>query len=233
MIRQAVILAGGRGERLRPLTDDRPKPMVLVNGKPFLEYLVKLLKKNGIQEIVLLLGYLPEKIIEYFGDGEKFGLKIKYSVTPVEDETGTRIRKAKDLIQDKFLLLYSDNYWPLDLEEIFNFYNSKNVMASVTVYNNKDGITKSNMFVGEDGFVKLYDKSRTNPNVNGVEIGFYILDKKVFDLMPEENFVFEKEILPQLISMNQLVGYQTDVRYCTLTNVERLKTAEEYLANIK
>ena len=82
---QAIILAGGRGERLRPFTDNLPKPMVPVNGKPFLEYVVELLRENGITEIVMLLGYLPEKITEYFGDGKKFGVSIKYSIGSVDD----------------------------------------------------------------------------------------------------------------------------------------------------
>ena len=105
-IKQAVILAGGKGERLKPLTDTLPKPMVPVNGRPFLEYLVELLKNNGIEEIVMLLGYRPEKITEHFGDGTKFGVNIKYSIGAVEDETGTRIKNAKGLLKDKFLLMY-------------------------------------------------------------------------------------------------------------------------------
>ena len=75
-VNQAVILAGGLGTRLRPITDTIPKPMVPIHGKPFLEYLLELLKENGIKEVVLCLGYLPEKITEYFGDGSKFGIKI-------------------------------------------------------------------------------------------------------------------------------------------------------------
>ena len=79
-IKQAVILAGGRGMRLRPITDTIPKPMILFHNRPFLEYLIEMLKENEIKEVVLLLGYLPEKIVDYFGDGSKFGLKIKYSI---------------------------------------------------------------------------------------------------------------------------------------------------------
>ena len=76
-IRQAVMLAGGMGVRLRPYTLDTPKPMVKVNGRPFVEYLIEFLKSNGIEELVLLLGYLPEKVVEHVGDGSKFGLRVK------------------------------------------------------------------------------------------------------------------------------------------------------------
>ncbi len=87
-ITQAVILAGGQGSRLKPFTNNSPKPMVPVNGKPFLEHLIGLLKENGIQEVIILTGYLGERIEKYFGNGSKFGIKIKYSYTPFLDEKG-------------------------------------------------------------------------------------------------------------------------------------------------
>ena len=94
--------------------------MILINGRPFLEYLIELLKGNGIEEVILLLGYLPEKITEHFGDGNKFGVSIKYSVGSVDDLTGTRVRNAASLLKDEFLLLYSDNYWPFDFKKLLD-----------------------------------------------------------------------------------------------------------------
>ncbi len=215
-----------------PLTTDKPKPMVEVNGRPFLEYLIRDLKKNGVEEVVVLLGYMHEKITEYFGDGKKFGLSIKYSITPIEDETGTRIRKARELLLDKFLLLYSDNYWPLELQKLCNFYQSHGALASITVYSNNEGITKSNTFVDKTGFVRVYDKSRANPRVNGVEIGFYIFDKKILDLMPKENFSLEAELLPKLISINQLAGYLTPNRHYSITSPNKIPAVAEYLSKL-
>lgn len=228
-IKQAVILAGGRGERLRPLTDDRPKPMVLLNGKPFLEYLINTLAENGIKEIVLLLGYLPEKVTEYFGDGSKFGVNINYSITDVSDETGTRIKKAVHLLDDFFLLMYCDNYWPLIFKKLLDFYKKQKTFASVTVYTNKDGITKNNMLVDRDGYVVKYDKKRIEADLNGVEIGFFVLNKNILKEMPNHNFSFEKEILPALISEKQLSGYMTDHKYYSIGSLERLKTTEKFL----
>lgn len=228
-INQAVILAGGRGTRLLPLTQHTPKPMVILNQKPFLEYLLELLKENGIREIVLLLGYLPEKIVDYFGDGSAWGVKIKYSLGAVEEETGTRLRGAAALLEQRFLLMYCDNYWPLDLNSLAEFYERQKTLASVTVYANRDGITKNNIFVDEKGMVKKYDKSRTDPNLNGVELGFFIMDKKILELMPEGNFSFEQEILPALIRRNALSGFLTDHRYYSVSTPEKLKLAEEFL----
>lgn len=227
-IRQAVILAGGLGMRMRPLTLERPKPMILINGKPFLEYLVELLRDNGIQEILMLLGYLPEKVTEYFGDGKKFGMDIRYAVTPVEDETGTRLKKAEALLDDHFLLLYSDNYLPFSLAKLIDFYEKQKTDAVVTVYSNKDGMTKNNILVDKDGYVVKYDKSRTDPNLNGVEAGFFILDKKILQLAPEGDFSFEKEIFPKLIESKQMSGYMTGQRYYSIGSIERLPVTEDF-----
>lgn len=233
-IKQAVILAGGRGERLRPLTDTIPKPLVQVCGRSFLEYLIELLKENGITEVLILLGYLPEKITEYFGDGSKFGVKIKYSNASFEDEagdiveTGTRIKKAEKVLDDNFLLMYCDNYWPLNLKRLLEFHLKHKTLATVTVYTNKDGITKNNILVDNDGYVIKYDESREEKNLNGVEIGFFIINKKVLKLMPGYNFNFEKETLPLLVSEKQLSGFQTDHRYYSISTPEKLDVTERF-----
>src|SRR5438132_2934010 len=91
---QAVILAGGRGTRLKPLTDSRPKPMVEIQGKPFLQYQIEQLREQGFQKILLLLGYLPEVVQDYCGDGSRWGIKIEYSVSAAEDETARRLKLA-------------------------------------------------------------------------------------------------------------------------------------------
>jgi len=227
-IKQTVILAGGLGTRMRPLTDTRPKPMVPVHGRPFLEYLIELVRRNGVRDIVLLLGYLPDKITEHFGNGEKFGVNIRYTITPVGDDTGTRLKKAEPLLDDHFLLMYCDNYWPMDLGRLEDFYGRQNVSASVVVFSNANKMTKNNMFVDEHGYVSKYDKSRTDPGLNGVDTGFFLLDKKILELAPDGDFNFEKEIVPKLIAERQLAGYMTDHRYYSLGSIERLPITEKF-----
>ena len=233
LVKQAVILAGGIGTRLKPLTDNLPKPMIPINRKPFLEYLIDLLKENGIEEVVLLLGYLPEKIKEYFGNGSNFGIKIKYSIGDVSFETGKRIKNAEDLLDDNFLLMYCDNYWTLNLKKLVEYHDNHNTLITVTIYTNKDNFTKSNMKINNQGYVILYDKSREEKNLSGVDIGFFIINKKVFELMPDTNFSFEKEILPKLIKEKQIAGYLTDDRYYSIGNFERLPITEKFLKSKK
>ncbi|OGH51528.1 MAG: hypothetical protein A3H17_01605 [Candidatus Levybacteria bacterium RIFCSPLOWO2_12_FULL_37_14] len=228
-IRQAAILAGGQGIRLRPFTLTLPKPMIPIHGKPFLEYIIELLKKNSIEEVIIMTGYLHKKIEDYFKDGQKFGLKIKYSFSPVEDETGTRIKKAKKFLDGTFLLLYADNYWPLQLDQLFKFYKKMDTQGLATVYSNIDNYTKNNILVNDKGLVEIYDKTRQTPGLNGVDIGFFVLNKKIFNLFPQENFSFEKVILPQLVSKKQLAGFLTNHKYYGLSNLERIPVIEKFL----
>lgn len=235
-IKQAVILAGGQGIRLRPFTYKNPKPMIPVNERPFLEHLVEMLKENGIKEIVLLSGYLSEKISNYFGDGSKFGVNIKYSVTPFldengkENESGKRLKNAEHLLDDTFLLMYCDNYWPFQLEKLEKFYDEHKTDALVTIYSNKDNFTKNNTLVDNNGYVIKYDRSRKEKNLNGVEIGFFIINKKILKLLPEHNSHFEKDILPLLISQKQLSGYLTNHKYYSISAPERVKITKKFLS---
>lgn len=226
-IKQVVILAGGLGMRLLPLTTTIPKPMILFYGKPFLEYLLLLLKQNKIERVVLLVGYLHEKIKDYFGDGSKWGLKIKYSYLPPEADTGARLKKAFKFLDRHFLLLYADNFWPLRLSELIKFYQEKNLPALVTVYSNFDHYSQNNILV-EDGLVKVYDHKRQTPGLSGVDIGFFILKKEVLDLLPEGNSSFEEVVLPELVKRQQLAGFCTHHRYYGLSNLERVENIENY-----
>lgn len=231
-IKQAVIAAGGRGERLRPLTDDRPKPMALVNGRPFLEYLVELLIENGIEEIVMLLGYKAEKITQHFGDGKRFGVRIKYSIGTVEDETGTRLKNAFSMIDDYFLFLYSDNYWPMNLLEMVKQYNNQGKLVLQTVYNNKDGGGEygydNNVRVEEDGSISHYGIRSSDPSLNAIDTGFFIISKEVLAFLPPENVSFQIGVLPKLVEQKQLAAFRTDHPYYFITSPTHIPVIEEF-----
>lgn len=233
LIKQAVILAGGLGTRLRPLTHIIPKPMVPIYNKPFLAYIINLLKKNEITHVVLLVGYLHEKIEEYFKDGKKFGISIRYSVSPDETATGTRIKNALPLLDNIFLLLYGDNYWPLHLAGLVNFYKKMKTKASVVVYHNSGDATKHNMFINKKGLVMIYDKTRKVKNLNGLDIGFFLLDKSVLNNFPKGNFSFEEVIIPRLIQSHELAGFMTHEKYYALSNPSRIPIIEEYFKKEK
>jgi D-glycero-D-manno-heptose 1,7-bisphosphate phosphatase len=231
-IKQAVILAGGMGTRLYPLTKDKPKPMIEFYGKPFLEYLVQRIVDQGIEDILILVGYHADKIEDHFEDGSKWGIKIHYSNTPVEDNTGTRIRKAAHLFQDEFILMYCDNNWPFDLVKMYTQYQESNVDGQVVIYNNLDSYTEHNVIL-EEGKVKVYDKKRETPNLSGVDIGFIILKTSILDDMPEDDFLFETYLFPKLIAHGKLGAYVTGHRYYSVGSFARLELTRDYLSSCK
>ena len=230
-INQAIILAGGLGTRLRPFTYSNPKPMFKFFGKPFLEYLILRLKSEGINEIVLLLGYLADVIVDYFKDGKDFGISIKYSISDQEDLTGERLIKSKKLLNDNFILLYCDNYWPLNLDKMTELFYSTNSDAMITVYNNKDNYSKNNLLIDNNNLIVEYDKTRSLENLNGLDIGFILMKKNVIDLIPNGNVSFEKEVYKELIKRKKLSGYRTDHKYYSIGSFERIELAKIFFSD--
>jgi D-glycero-D-manno-heptose 1,7-bisphosphate phosphatase len=225
-----VILAGGLGTRLRPLTDSRPKPMIEFHGRPFLEYLVEELRDAGIERVLLLLGYLPQVVQDHFGDGSQWGVSISYCVTPPEVQTGTRVRAALDAIDPTFLLLYCDNYWPLQLDRMWHRFAEFEPAAMTTIYRNTDGYSRDNVRV-EDGWITVYDRSRTADGLKGVEIGYAILRRDVVErLLPAADVALEEAVYPALAERGELLAYPTDHRYYSVGSLERLPATEEFLA---
>ena len=202
--------------------------MIELQGKPFLEYLINNLREQGIRKILLLLGYLPESIQGYFDDGKRFGIEIAYSVTDVTNNTGKRIKLAEAQIERHFLFMYCDNYWPLRLHDICRHYIKYNTEGQITVYSNQDGYTKSNVQI-ENGFIIQYDKSRTNPNLQGVDIGYGIFKKAILDKIPDENVSFESVVYPYLIKKKQLSAYETAHRYYSVSSFDRLGMTKKFL----
>ena len=171
---QAVILCGGIGSRLLPFTNTIPKPMILCNNKPFLWYLMSQLHDEGINRFVLLTGYLGKKIENYFGTGEAWGWRIEYSNGPAEWDTGKRIWEAKELYDDCFLLMYSDNFAIFSLDKLFADHKKNNKPLTFMVSKKSPGNVKLDNF----GIVKKYDNQRSSNLFDYVEIGYMIVENR-------------------------------------------------------
>jgi histidinol-phosphate phosphatase family protein len=229
-VSQAVILCGGRGERLRPLTDEMPKPMVSVNGRPFLQYLLEQLAENGLNRFVLLTGYLGEKIVEYFGDGSSWGWSISYSNGPVEWSTTKRIHEALDQIDEQFLLLYSDNFAQLRLSELAQVNRDRNSAMTLSVVRKFPG----NIQLDANSSVAKYDSSRSESSAEFVEIGYSLMSKSkiiaCLDKHIHENF---SSVIQSLTEDQQVSAVQVKTGYMSISDPLRLSRTEAFLKQHK
>lgn len=227
---QAVIFCGGLGTRLRPITNSLPKPMVPISDKPFLEYLLLQLSSQGIKRFILLTGYMGKLIHEYFGDGSKWGWSIDYSNGPKEWDTGRRLWESRSLLEDKFLLLYSDNFIQFDLNKLMNFHQEKKLAVSLLLAPKKNG----NIKVSRNGSIKAYVKNRMGNEFNYVEVGYMIVERDyIFSLYSSYKNSLDisfTNILEKLVKNKQIAGLIVNDPYHSISDESRLKLMRKYLA---
>lgn len=227
--RQAVVLCGGLGSRLRPYTYTLPKPMILCNGRPFLWYLLQQLQQQGIKRFVLLTGYLADNIEDYFGDGSQFGCQIQYSRGPKEWNTGKRLWQAKDLIEDRFLLMYSDNIVPFPYERVWQLHQQNALPLTFMVSPKSPG----NIRLDANGVVEKYDNDRSDSTLDCVEIGYMIVEKvPVFEEIGDTECDFSV-VLRKMAAQGKISGYFQKDAYHSISDPERWKKTERYLEQKK
>ena len=172
-VKQAVILAGGRGSRLAPMTDSLPKPIVEVNGEPFLSHLIRLVASQGITEVIILIGYLGNQIHDHFGTGETYGVHIDYSHGPESWSAGERLLAATELLDPSFLLLYSDNFVVFDLPSLLAQPGAATASMVLSVCPKIPG----NIIINPDGSVSRYLRDRSAGYSEFVEVGFSLVSR--------------------------------------------------------
>ena len=220
---QAVILAGGLATRLRPLTEQIPKCMINIQGKPFLRYQLELLKQNGINRIILCLGYLSEQIERYFKNGEQLGLQLTYSL---EEKgllgTGGALRKALPFLDEEFLVLYGDSYLDFPYSEMLQHFYEIRPAALMLVYRNQNRWDKSNVVL-ENGYVRIYDKSRTYPGMVYIDAGLSVLTRKVVQEISETQLYDLAELYHSLADQKRLPAFEIKSRFYEVGSPAGLK----------
>jgi len=226
---RAVILAGGKGSRLKPITDKTPKPMVSVKGKPFLEYLVDYLGHSGIKNIILLVGYLGAQIRGYFGDGSKWGAHIEYVHEKKPLGTAGALKNAEDKLPREFLLLNGDTYLPIDYGKVVEFFHKHDRLGVIIAYDNPNRIVPNNIAVGESNLVLAYSK-KNSEGMNCVDAGGLVLKKEAINFIASGRICsLEQEILPRLIEMRELAAFHTDKKFYDVGTPRGLKEIEGVL----
>lgn len=227
-VRQAAVLAGGYGTRMLPLTASLPKPLISVAGLPFAERLLTWLREAGVERVLLLGGWHAEALVSHFGDGSRFGMEVEYSISAPTTETARRLRRAASMLDQQFLLLYGDNYCPIDLGMAEAQWLSSRLPAQMTVYDNRDGYSRANVAWDEQGLVRVYDPDRSMAGLTGVDIGFLFLDREVVGLTGEENIGLGRALFPQLVERRMMRAYVTRHRYYGPAHPRRLEETEQF-----
>ncbi len=197
---QALILVGGLGTRLRKVVNSCPKPMMQVGGRPFLEYLILQLKRYNLTEIILSIGYLGDKIREYFQNGRKWGVRIRYSEEKAPLGTGGAIKLAEDLIKtDDFLVLNGDSYLDINLNQLIEFHKLQKALATLALVEvckpDRYGVVE----VDKDYHIMNFREKGAVSKSSLINGGIYIFHKEMFSSIPKGNISLEKNIFPLLM----------------------------------
>jgi N-acetyl-alpha-D-muramate 1-phosphate uridylyltransferase len=227
---QAVILAGGLGKRLGDLTKAVPKPMVLVEGRPFLEHEVGLLKLSGVEDFVLCVGYLGEIVEGYFGDGAKWGVTIRYSYDgPRLLGPAGALKRAEPLLKDRFFVTYGDAYLRADYRRLMAALVDSGRLGVMAVYENHGRYGKSDLLVS-DGFVTRYDKRGQPGEMEWVNFGISALRKEALELVAAGRECGEEEFYGKLIERGELAAFPIDDRFYEIGTPQSLKEFERFIS---
>ncbi len=227
MVKHAIILTGGKGERLRPLTDKVPKPMVPVLDKPLVEYQVLWLVNQGIEHIVFACGYKYEVLKEYFKDGSEWGIKIDYSIEEEPLGRGGAFKKALQFIPDEVELLYGGNGDEVIVEPLepwVEFHKKNQAMATLllTKLVSPFGIVE----ITEEGMVTGFREKPELPH--WINSGVYIFSRKCIEMFPDIGD-HEDQVFPYLTEQGKLFGFKATAFRGTVNTIKELKDLEKEL----
>ena len=213
--KKAMLLAAGRGTRLKPLTDHIPKCMVPVAGKPVLEHNIAWLRKFGVKELVVNICHLPQTVIDYFGDGTQWDVKITYSIEEELLGTAGGVKNVEWFFDAPFFLWYGDNLCTCELGQMWGFHQSKGGIASIALYYrdhpNASGIVGID---GDDRIQRFLEKPRPEQVFSHwVNAGVFILEPEVLEFIPEDGSSdFGHDVLPAILASGRSIyGYRLSV----------------------
>ncbi|OGI95629.1 nucleotidyl transferase [Candidatus Nomurabacteria bacterium RIFCSPLOWO2_01_FULL_42_17] len=231
MINTLVLLSGGLATRLHPISYSIPKALIDINGKSFIEYQLALLKKQGITDIVICIGFLGEKIEKFVGDGKEFGINIRYSHDG-KNLLGTAgaVKKALPLLPETFFVMYGDSYLPTNFEKISNFFEISNKQALMTVIKNNNKWDKSNVIFESNKIVK-YDKNNIVPEMKFIDYGLGIVNKKCFFNIKENVKIDLASIYKDLVNKRELLGYEVKKRFYEIGSFDGIEEFKNYINN--
>ena len=239
---KAIILCAGKGERLLPLTKTIPKPMVLINNKPLLEYNLLLCKKYGIKDIAINTSYLPEKIKEYFQDGKNLGVNLHYSFEPELLGTSGALNNFKSFLDETFVVIYGDAITDIDINKFLNFHKEKKALLTTAVRKKPaDKKAGSLIFIDENSLVTGTIEKPSDELFNELckdfyysNSGLYIVEPEIFNYIPEGFSDFAEDIFPKLVKERKIYAFLMNEYYFReIGKIEKYQLVKEEIESGK
>src|ERR671933_1740373 len=232
---KAIIMAGGQGTRLRPLTSNQPKPMIRIANLPCMEHIVNLLAHHGITDIAVTLQFMPEEIQDYFGDGSEWGVNMRYSIEDAPAGTAGSVKMAEqqlDLHGERLLIISGDALTDADLTELVRFHEEKSTEATMVLKSVENPLDFGIVITEEDGRISRFLEKPAWGQVfsDTVNAGIYILEPSVMEEIPDPEdgeYDFSKELFPKLLDEGRpLYGYVTEDYWEDIGTLEQFSGAQ-------
>ncbi len=228
---KAILLAGGFGKRLHPLTASLPKPLVPICFKPVMQYVLELLKNHGIKEIVVLLHHQPHLIKEYFGDGSRFGVKIDYVFAGEDYGTAGAVKFARDYIKGPFLVIAADLLTNIDITKAIKFHTDKKSKATIVLTKVPNPLEYGIVITSSDGRIEHFLEKPSWEEVfsDYINSGVYIFEEEILDLIPDKIFFdFSKNLFPKFLERKMpFYGFETESYWKDIGNLNEYMQANK------
>jgi mannose-1-phosphate guanylyltransferase/phosphomannomutase len=226
---KAVVMAGGEGTRLRPLTSNQPKPMVPIVGKPCMEHILELLHGHGFHEVIVTVAFLPQAIRSHFGDGETLGLDIEYSVEESPLGTAGSVRLTAGKLDDTFLVISGDALCDIDLADLVAFHKEKGAAVTIGLKSVDNPLEFGIVVTDDEGRIERFLEKPSWGQVfsDTINTGIYVLEPEVLRHIPTDRpFDFSKELFPLLLQMGRpLYGKVCDGYWQDIGNLDQYRQA--------
>ncbi|MFL5918200.1 MAG: sugar phosphate nucleotidyltransferase [Gaiellaceae bacterium] len=226
---KAVVMAGGEGTRLRPLTSNQPKPMVSIVGKPCMEHILELLREHGMTDVIVTVAFLPQAIRSYFGEGDTLGMSIGYSVEESPLGTAGSVRLAARQLDETFLVISGDALCDLDLSKLVAFHKKRGAAVTIGLKAVDNPLEFGIVVTDDEGRIERFLEKPSWGQVfsDTINTGIYVLEPEVLKHVPSDRpYDFSKELFPYLLEMGRpLYGYVMDGYWQDIGNLDQYRQA--------
>ncbi|HBK68857.1 MAG TPA: nucleotidyltransferase, partial [Firmicutes bacterium] len=226
---KAIVMAGGKGTRLRPLTCKLPKPMVPIAGRPMMEYIIELLKRYNFTEIGVTLFYLPEIISNYFGDGKDYGVSLQYFIEETPLGTAGSVKNAENFLDQTFLVISGDALTDINLHEVLAFHRTRQALVTIVLTKVNNPLDYGVVITDVEGKIKRFLEKPGWGEVfsDTVNTGIYVIEPEVFQYYEKNKAVdFSKDLFPRLLEAGKpLYGFVAEGYWSDVGNLNQYRQA--------